>query len=252
MPGIRDTNEMTAEQFNMLSANVDEVGFLDPILVVPLPVKSGKVQQYRIVDGEHRFELMRLNDAKEIPCVIVDPKRFDERKQKQQTVRMNKIHGTFNVKKFSALVADMMGKYKISHEEMAQELGFVNPKEFDEMVEAVRETLPTKEMKKEFDQAKGDLKSIDDLGTLINDLFSHYGSTLPANFMIIDFGGKEHLWVRLPEGAKDVVTNKAKECAALGVTFDSLLVKVITDLNFTKYIEKNRGFLDSVEDQLDV
>jgi hypothetical protein len=233
-------NEMTAEEFNLLSENIDEVDFLDPLLVVP---HDGK---FRVIDGEHRYEAMILTDAEEIMCVIADPERIPEARQKFQTVRMNKIRGSLNQKKFAKLVSDIMNEGEYSFEELAHEFGFADEDEFTHMVEAARETLPTSEMKSEFDKAKKDIKTIDDLSDLLNRLFTKYGDTLPANFMVLDFGGKSHLWVRMRPGSYKNIRALARECLAAGYTFDSIIERVMMVLPLTKFIEKHSDFLKEV------
>jgi len=159
-PNEWNPNELTADQFDMLSENIDEVGFLDPVLVVPLPLENGDIQRYRIVDGEHRYEQQRLMDVKTIRCIIADPNRFDEREQKRQTVRMNKIRGQLNIKKFAALANEMMEKHGVPFEDLAREFGFADEDEFQEMIAAARDSLPNEDAKKEFDKAKGELKTV--------------------------------------------------------------------------------------------
>lgn len=237
------TNEMSADQFNMLSENVDDVGFLDPILVVPLPVSAGEAQRYRIVDGEHRFEQQKLMDVPLLQCVIVDPERFPEVVQKKQTVRMNMIKGKLNPRKLAKLVTDLLEQHDVPYDEMAHELGFTDSDAFQKLLDSARDSLPNAGMKKEFDKSRDEIKTVDDLSMVLNRLFTKYGDTLPYNFMVLDFGGKEHLWIRLESKEYKKITERAKDCAAFGATFDSVLVHILTLLDPKSFIEKHRTFL---------
>lgn len=251
-PNPWNPNEMSPADFDILSDNVDEVGFLDPVLVVPLPVEAGEEQRFRIIDGEHRYEQQRLMDAQVIKCIIADPARFDEKEQKRQTVRMNKIRGKLNLKKFAALANEMMEKHEVGYQDLAREFGFSDEDEFEHMLEAARESLPNAEAKKEFDKAKGELRTVEDLSLLLNRLFTKYGDSLPWNFMILDFGGKEHLWVRLEAKAFKTIRHLARQCQDLGVTFDSVVMRSLVLMDIPDFVSKHRDFLEEPKDQTDV
>jgi hypothetical protein len=102
-------------------------------------------------------------------------------------------------------------------------------------------------MKKEFDAAKDEIKTVDDLTTLLNRLFTKYGDTLPANFMILDFGGKEHIWVRLSKKQFKLIQDKARVCLELGVTFDSVISHVLTVMDTKKFINTFSDQLEKIE-----
>jgi len=245
-PNPWNPNEMTAEEFNMLSENIDEVDFLDPILVVPIRKEDGSVR-YRIVDGEHRFEQQRLMDRETIKCVVADPDKFDETTQKFQTVRMNKIRGSFSRKKFTQLVEDLMQDGQYSLQDLAHNLGFTDDDEFESLVESARDSLPTDEMKEEFDKARDEIKTVDDLTNVLNRLFTTYGDTLPYNFMILDFGGKDHIWVRMKRKQLKRVQEVARESAGLGVTFDSVIAHLLSVISLSVFVNRVRDRLETVE-----
>jgi len=238
---------MTADEFNMLSENIEDVDFLQPVLVVPLEIRDDR-QIFRIVDGEQRYENERLRDSKTIPCIIADPDRVPEAKQMFQTVRMNKIKGHLNTRKFNDLVNRLVktGEYKFS--ELAHEFGFVNEDEFQLLVESARESLPEDpDMRKEFDAAKEDIKTVDDLSLLLNRLFTKYGSTLPYNYMLLDFGGKNHIWVRMSPRDFNIAKKLARDAMGLGYTFDSILSRVLSLMDIEKFVAKHKDFLELAE-----
>lgn len=235
-------NEMTSDEFNLLSENVEDVGFLQPVLVVPITKEDGSTK-FRIVDGEHRYEQQRLMDAKSIKCVIANPDRFDEKEQKRQTIRMNKIKGHFNIKKFAKLADEMMNIHNVEYKDLAKEFGFADEKEMDHLLTAARESLPSEEMKKDFDKARDEIKTVDELSMVLNRLFTKYGDTVPYHFMVMDFGGKEHLWVRMDEKQYKRVRDKARECMAFGATFDSVILHMLMLLDTKEFVEEHKTFL---------
>lgn len=224
----------------MLSENIDDVDFLSPILVVPLPDGT-----YRIIDGEHRFEAMQLSGATEIPCILADPERLDELAQKFQTIRMNKIRGHLNKSKFVDLVEDVIKEAELGSEEIAHKMGFVDFDEFSTLCEAARESLPDG-AKGEFDKAKDEIKTVDDLNILLNRLFAKYGDSLPYNFMILEFGGKHHIWVRMPVSEYKRVSNMSREIMSKGFTFDSVLSRMLSLLNIDDFLKTHSDLLENI------
>jgi len=259
-------NEMTESEFNALSGNVDEVAMLDPVLVVPWTTTEQQVEiedrlytadhgqvvtdcgevVFRVVDGEHRTEQQRIADAEYIPCIIGHPERLDEFMQKKQTMRMNMIRGKLNRKKFNALVEDFINNYGTDMDALPDELGFSDSKEFYRMIDVARESLP-EDLQKEFDRVKDGITNIDDLGAVINRLFSEFGDTVPANYMILDFGGKDHIWVKISVGKFDTMRRVADDIRKHGHTFDSMICHILEHLNIEKYVERYGGQLELIE-----
>jgi len=133
-------NEMSADEFNLLSENIEDVDNLQPVLVVPLENVDG-VQKYRCIDGEHRLEVERLRDTEMVKVVYADPKLFDETMQKKQTVRMNKIKGSLNQTKFNMLVNDLIDTGGFSYDDLGRELGFADEDEFQHLLDHARDGL---------------------------------------------------------------------------------------------------------------
>ena len=241
-PNEWNPNEMAATDFNALVENMDEIGVVQQVLVAPLD-DDPEGYKYRIVDGEHRFEAMRLSDTPQIPCVIVD---IDEDAQKFQTVKMNKLRGKLNKGKFINLVQDLTSRHGV--EEVAARMAFTDPTELEALIENVRKDLPP-EMQNEFDAATKEIQSVDDLTLVLNRLFTQYGDTLPYNFMIMDFGGKDHLWVRF-DNRRDYRTMEqlARRVKEQGFTFDSFVMAVLTGVSVEAACKRLQKKLIPVEE----
>jgi hypothetical protein len=234
-------NDLDDRTFNRLTDDIQRIGFLQPILVTP---QEGGI--FRIVDGEHRFECAKLLDMEMIPCVVLDGDfAKDETAQKFQTMRMNLLRGTVDKRKLQALVQDLATNMPI--EEVAEGMAFDDVDALRALIDDARRDLPP-EMRKEFDKAKEEIKTVEDLSLVLNRLFTKYGSTLPYNYMIMDFGGKEHIWVRLKDKkAYKQVKSAAEVCREKGVTFSSAMMALVNDLTPT-YVEKHRYELEEVKD----
>lgn len=241
-PNAWNPNELDDTLFDSLVRDIDEDGFLQTITVVPYRTDGGELR-YRIVDGEHRYEAMKLQDSMEVPCIVSRGKMArDEDKQRFKTVRMNKIRGKLNQKKLISLVEDLASRHPL--DTIAEQFIVDDPAELADLIGKVRSELPNEEMKQALDKAKSDIKTVDDLSSLLNRLFSTYGDTLDYNYMVIEFGGKNHLWVRLATAAEfGKIKKLADMCRAEGISFDRALTHVI-GAHFTKeYVLKHKAAL---------
>jgi hypothetical protein len=184
-------NEMGAKEFNLLVSNMEATGVTDPLLV--RPIEGGK---YRIVGGHHRFDACELLGFQEIPCTIITDPNFDDDMEKFQIVRMNMIRGKLNTKKFLTLYDSLDKKY--AADIMADAFGFADEDAFKKIIGEMAATLPNG-LQTEFKNAAKEIKTIDGLTKLLNLMFTKYGDTLPYGYMMVDFGGKESVWLRMAE-----------------------------------------------------
>lgn len=223
-PNEENPNAMDTATFNMLYDNIEQVGFIDPLFVIPSPTEDGR---YKLIGGEHRWEVAKLLEFKKVPCTIVNDEDFDEDLQRFQIVRMNIIHGKMTPDKFVSLVNNLTDKY--SEEVFSEMFGFTDEAEFNKLLNSTQRSLP-KEMQEDFKAAKAEIKTIDDLSLVLNKLFTAHGDTLPYGYMIIEFGGKDSVWLRMKQTDFNnfgVVANNAKE---FGVTVDSLMSTLLKSL----------------------
>lgn len=208
-------NKMSDKEFNMLCDNIERVGITDPILVR----KLGD-DRYRAVGGHHRLEVAKLYDMAEVPCTVIDDPEFDEDQEKFQLVRMNVIRGRLSPEKFLKLYESMEAKY--AAEVMADSFGFVDQEEFDRLVKKLAKDLP-KEMQADFKEAAKEIKTIDGLAKLLNKMFSQHGDSLPYGYMIVDFGGKESVWLRMEGKTRSALMALGDVCKNERRTMDDLL-----------------------------
>lgn len=224
-PNPRNPNVMSEKQFNLLADNIERMGITDPILVRPHPELEG---HYRIIGGQHRWEVAKSLDFTEVPVTIVDDPDFDDDAEAFQIVRHNIISGQMDPAKFAKLVESLNEKY--SHEVAAELFGFSDEAEFKKLINATAKSLP-KELQKQFKDAAKELKSIDDLAKLLNDLFSKFGDTLPHGYMFVDFGGAESVWLRMQTGQLKDFRTLADKVRERGKAVDHLFAHLIKLMN---------------------
>lgn len=207
--------------FNALVENIEEIGMVEPVMVLDKD-EDGK---YLMISGEHRYEACKILGYTEVPAYVMDS--FDEDMAKFQTVRMNVLKGKLDPIKFTKLFDDMADKY--GKELTKQMMALVDEKEFDNLYVNVRKELP-KEMQDKLDSAKDEIKTVDDLSRILNEMFNKYGDTLKQNFMVFQYGGKTHVWVIMDKALKNkFVDGVLEELHAGGYDINRYLDKLITD-----------------------
>lgn len=216
-------NKMNDAEFNLLYDNMEKIGFVDPVFV-----RAQDDGQYRIIGGHHRLEVAKLLGYEEVPCTVIDDPEFDEDQEKFQLVRMNVIRGKMTPQKFVDLYNSLSTKY--ADELMADSFGFADEEEFKKMVTTMAKGLPSP-MQTHFTQAAKEVKTIDGLSKLLNEMFNNYGDTLPHGFMVVDFGGKESVWVKLSPSVKEHLLNVGAMAVSADRTMDDILGKLITEIS---------------------
>lgn len=180
--------KMTDREFNALVENIRQVGLIDPLQVVPLP--DGR---YRVIGGNHRLQALRILEYDHVQCVICED--FDEDISKLQSVRMNVIHGKLDPERFIRLHDEMVKKYG---KEAIDLFMITDEKVLKSLMKDVKEGLPP-EIAKKMEEAKKEIKTVDDLGRVLNEIFSKHGDTLKYGFLVFSFGGKEHHYVEMDQ-----------------------------------------------------
>jgi hypothetical protein len=243
IPHPDNAQEMTPDEFSLLMVNIERYGVLEYPLVVPHKEKGKPEIRYQIVSGEHRWSAAQKVGLEEIPVIVADPKKITPAEHRKQLVRFNKIKGHLNIERFNALVEKMVAAGELTLDEAAFELGFADENEFQLMLEAARESLPTQQMRQEFDDWTKNAKTVEDITDIVQRLLQKYGDTVPANFMVIDVGRKKHLWIKVsPKEIKDF-EQKGRDCLVEGVTFDSALVHLLKKTDFPEFVKKYKKVL---------
>jgi siroheme synthase (precorrin-2 oxidase/ferrochelatase) len=149
-------------------------------------------------------------------------------------------------RKLKALVEDLTTRMPI--EDVAEGMAFDDVDALRMLLNDARAALPP-ELRKEFDKAKDEIKTVDDLTRVLNRLFTKYGETLPYHYMIIDFGGKESIWVRMADKRQYVKFKEiADRCREHGKTFRSALLKALSFID-DAYFDNHADELEDAQDE---
>ena len=216
--------------FQRLVDEIRDVGFVDPIEVVPMDDGT-----YRILGGEHRWQAARVVGLDELPCsILVDQKWQDEDLQKFTTVRLNVLKGKMDPEKFAKLYGEMAEKY--GADALQQLMGYVDTKGFQKLVgdvkRGMKKSLP-KELQDEFDERAKEAKTVEDLSNIIQHLFAKHGDTVNLSFMVFSYGKQEHIYVQLDRETKKSVDKILAYCKQTGMDINDALGPILKDAGTT-------------------
>ncbi len=233
-----NVNTQSAAMFNALFESIMDVGFVENIQVVPLCQEledamtkeedkmavAGLIRQgkkWLVIQGSHRFEAARLaghDKIKQVPCAILEPKNAS--KLKALTVRMNVIKGKIDPVKFTKLFDELA---RTDAEAVVKEMmGVATGGEFERLYQSIKKTLPP-ELQKELEKTKAELKNIDDLGRVLNELFAKHGKDLDYSFMTFTWGGKTHTFIQLTKDCASVLASAKQFCRQRSIDMNELL-----------------------------
>ncbi len=86
-----------------LIANVQRVGFVQPILVREIIGANGRTEAYEVVDGEHRYRAAIEAGLEKVPAVVT---RMTEGEARAQTIALNKIRGEMEAADVAAVLRE--------------------------------------------------------------------------------------------------------------------------------------------------
>lgn len=219
---VINPNEMSKAAFNMLVSNMEQTGITDALLVRALP--TGR---YRLIGGNHRLDAAELLGFTSAPCSIITDPDFGDDAERFQIVRMNMIRGKLNPKKFVQLYNALDTKYE--SDLMAEAFGFEDEDQFKRLIGEMAKTLPSS-LQDKFKEAAAEIKTVDGLSKLLNQMFTKHGDTLPWGYMLIDFGTKESVWLRMHAVDKKKFLDVAAMCVEKKRSVDSLMRLVLQSI----------------------
>lgn len=224
IPTIGNPNEMSADEMERLISEIKDVGFIDPLQVVPL--KDG---MYIIVGGEHRWEAAKAIGMLKVPCSVLDGDRWQEEDVRQLVmVRLNSLHGKMNPEKMAVIYRKMAERYG---EKALQKLfAYTDKQAWAKVVNSVRKGLKAaglpKNKVKKFDEDVKEAKTVDDLGHVLNHLLNRYGETMDHSFMVFAFGGREHIYIAMGKRTQKAMDKVMEYCRSWSVDINEILAEV--------------------------
>lgn len=218
-------NVLPDKAFDRLVKEIEEVGYLDPVQVVPLDDGT-----YRLLGGEHRVAAVRSLGWESIPAVVLTGEKWkDEDLQKAVTVRLNVIRGKLDPTRMALLYDEMAEKY--GKEALQDLFAYTDDNAWTDVLDTIKRGLKksglSADAQKEFAEAAKETKSVEDLGLILNQLFAQYGDTVNQSFMIFTYGKREHVYYAMTKEVRAAVKKFTKFCTASGDDLNDVLGPVI-------------------------
>jgi hypothetical protein len=221
--------------FDLLVDEIREHGFDEPIQVRPHPTEPDK---YQISSGHHRTKAARVIGLASVPAVI---KHYDDREQKIHLAKRNALRGNFDKIKLAKIYNDVSkGRDPV---QVQRELGFTNPKKFDQLIEQASKNMTPKQ-KKKLAEAKEEIKTLDDLSSVLNRIFKESGSEVDEGYMCFSFGGKDHHYVKVDDETNKKLHAIGKACEEADMPMREFLQSIVNAAELPKAAvgaKKKRG-----------
>ena len=218
VPTVENPNKMKDEKFNVLTKTIQEIGYDQPIKVW----YNEDLNKYEISKGNHRYWALRTLGEKEVDCVIGDYKDRDE--MLKDLVRDNVVKGHLDPIKFTELFNKLSDKYQ--KDELKTMLGFVDDNEFQRLYKEVRDGL-TPEMRKKLDKSKKEIRTIDDLSTVLNKIFFEHKDDLAYGFMVFSYNQKQVYWIDMDRELKKILDEMAEKSRKDKVPLNEFVKKAL-------------------------
>ncbi len=235
-------NRETADTFNRLHESIQDLGFVQNIQVVAINEElvaafqeeedKQKVRElmaqgkkWLILHGSHRVESALLagkENLSQVPAVVMQANEVY--KLMAMSFRLNHIHGRWDLDAVARLYERLVkASPEFSEQAIRDMLGVTSKKELDALINRTKKELPP-EMRDALEAARQEIKTIDDLSRVLNELFSRFGEDLVHGFMTFTFGGKLHTMVRLTKEANLFLARVKQFCREHNVDINDVLV----------------------------
>lgn len=187
--------EMDGSTFNRLVQEMAENGLLETPVVVERE-REGK--HFMIIGGEHRWKASQVLGWKTIACTIYDGKGVsDDQFLKKMVVKLNQLHGKLNVQKFLSMYDDLISQ--MDEQQMVEAFALTDASVMKEIVKETRKQLIgsglSSDKVKQYDRYMKEVRTVDDLSSVLNRIFATHGDSLSQNFLVFSYGGRDHLYI---------------------------------------------------------
>lgn len=221
-------NVQTDAEFKRLVEEIKEVGFIDFPQVIPMDDGT-----YRIIGGEHRVAAAKELGFRTLPCAVLTADRWQEEDlQKLVTVRLNVMGGKLDPARMAALYDEMAKKYQ--KESLQKLFAYTDKAKWDTLLDAigraVKQAGVTPEKAAEFQEKAKEAKTVRDVESILNELFSSYGDTVQQSFMVFTYGSKEHIYVQMNKDTHKAMKTVMKHCVAMGKDINDLVGVALREL----------------------
>jgi ParB/RepB/Spo0J family partition protein len=221
-------NQQDEKTFDEIVERMRTEGFDEPIIVVP-EIKAGKqTGNFIITSGHHRKRAGVTLGYKTIPGVIREG--WNEDRIAIELVARNALRGNLDPHKFTKLYDRLTKRYDPA--QIQKMTGLNQKKQLDALIKRVQDKLPVK-AKKKLEEAKEEIKSVDDLTGILNNIFREHGSELDYGFMVFSQGGKKHVYIKIDSETQQKLDGLAKQVEDAEVSMPDFFKTILSDDKLT-------------------
>jgi ParB/RepB/Spo0J family partition protein len=193
-PNENNTNEMTEREIQRLAEEIREVGFMNPVNLIP--TQEGK---YLLLGGEHRWRAARLVGLSHIPALIHTEEKWTDRDLVDlQTFKLNAIHGRVTMKRFADFYRRMSEKF--GAENVQNVLAVQDDSEWKKLTKNIHDTLKasgaSEAILAEVKQAEKKAKTPDDLSKMLEKIFRKQAKQIASNTIVFQYDQNEYVLIK--------------------------------------------------------
>jgi len=223
-----NTNQMDEKTLERLAEEIREVGFLDPINVVPK--EDGN---YIILGGEHRWRAAKIAGLEYIPAVVHTDEKWQDRDLFDLvTFRLNAIQGKVNNDKFVKMYERMSQKF--GHDSLQQIFAVTQDNVWKKMVKDVSKQLKNSGLPdnliNKLENSESIKNSPDKFASFLDRIFKDHGNSLSSNFVIFSHGKKDHVLIHANTETFNAIKIIVDASAKVGVDVNNELQPLLQGL----------------------
>ena len=226
-----NANEMSNDEFWRLCESIEEDG------LVELPqVIEQENWKYLVVWWNHRAKAMNTLYWPDVEFDVVVLDTIDtETEAKAKSVRMNVIRWKINPAKFTKMVNDLSEEWMTNDE--IREMMSIDDKEFEKYYLEVKKQLP-KNIQEKLEKNKKEIKTIEDLSRVLNEIYTKHWDTVPLWYMAFNFGWSNHILIDCDKEMRKHIADLTAFCEEKQIPILEILKPLFETLDYKNIMEK--------------
>jgi len=111
-------------------------------------------------------------------------------------------------------------------EVLRQRMGITSETQWKRIYRDVRRSLPP-EIVRRLDDAKGEIKDVESLATIIRKIFTEHGEQLQYRFLVFEYGGKPHLLLKMTHRTAENIDRLTREALEAKVDLNTYVNRLL-------------------------
>jgi ParB/RepB/Spo0J family partition protein len=230
--GVIDTNpnnpnEMNDESFGRLVDEIKEIGFIDPITVIP----SG--DRYKILNGEHRLKAAVSAGYEFIPSIIIYDEKFNDPDVFELVnIRLNEIRGKLSPVKMQPIYDRVVQKF--GEENVQRILGITSDDIYKKLIKKMATNFKkstSAEVAEKIDAQAEKQKDPASFSRAVSKIIRDEAEkSMQSKCIIFQSVGKEHVIIRANDTTFSAASELVRKCQNEHKDINELLFPALADL----------------------